>query len=84
MSAVFFILKIIEASLIFIFTLTIVLEDERMLCIVKYEGDLFLPQLDFLLLIPNPEDRMLSLKMGIEKKLISVQSHPNIFSTIVK
>ena len=55
-----------------------------MLCIVKYEEDLFLPQLDFLLLIPNPEDQMLSLKMGIEKKLISVQSHPNIFSTIVK
>ena len=83
MRAVFFILKIIEASLIFIFTL-IVLEDERMLCIVKYEEDLFLPQLDFSLLIPNPEDQMLSLKMGIEKKLISVQSHPNIFSTIVK
>ena len=62
----------------------IVLEDGRKFRIVKYEGDLFLPQFDFLLLIPNPENQMLSLKLGIEKKIISVKSHPNIFTNIDK
>ncbi len=67
-------------GLSFITYYLLVLSDGRKLHTVQYEGDLYLPKFDLMVLIPNLERQMASFKMGIENKSISVESHPEIFA----
>lgn len=62
----------------------LVLEDDRKLYVIEYNGDLYLSKSDILMLIPNLDRRMATIQMKVDTKLIDIQTDPQVFTDCVK
>ncbi|EFX88889.1 hypothetical protein DAPPUDRAFT_234144 [Daphnia pulex] len=62
----------------------LVLKDERRLYTVEDGGELYLPKPDILMLIPSLDSQIAAFKAKIDCKVVSAQTHPNIFADCAK
>ncbi|XP_046643908.1 uncharacterized protein LOC124329028 [Daphnia pulicaria] len=62
----------------------LVLKDERRLYTVEDGGELYLPKPDILMLIPSLDSQIAAFKAKIDCKVVTAQTHPNIFADCAK